>query len=270
MHDDDRPIGEVLTRRAAVRLLGASGAASLFPFGGSLASAPDTGSEQAGVATPGCVVKPEMTEGPYFVDKQLNRSDVREGRPGQPLTVAVTVIETGGGQCRPLSGAMVDLWQCDAKGVYSGVRDSRLGFDTAGEKFLRGYQTTDASGVARFVTIYPGWYPGRTVHIHFKVRTPAPSGAFEFTSQWYFDEALNQKILAGAEYARSGQRDTLNSNDGIYRNGGDQLLLAPTSSATGLAASFALGLDLSDAAVGRPDGGGGRGPGGRRGRGPGR
>ncbi len=265
MHDDDRQVGELLTRRAAVRLLGASGVASLCA-GGSIFAAARPGSAQASAATPGCVVRPEMTEGPYFLDKQLNRSDIREERPGQLLTLAVTVVDAGS-QCRPLSGAMVDVWQCDAKGVYSGFQDGRQGFDTVGAKFLRGHQTTDASGVARFTTIYPGWYPGRTVHIHFKVRTPAPSGAYEFTSQWYFDEALNQKILAGAEYARSGRRDTLNSNDSIYRNGGDQLLLVPTSSSNGLAASYVLGLDLADAGVGRSDGRGAGGPGGRRGRG---
>jgi protocatechuate 3,4-dioxygenase beta subunit len=261
-HDDDRPIGEVLTRRAAVKLLSAGGTASMLAFVGIFPAA--RGTSLQGRANAGCVVKPEMTEGPYFVDTKLNRSDIRDGKAGQPLALALTVIDATGGQCRPLSGAMVDVWQCDAKGVYSGVSDPTQGFDTRNEKFLRGYQTTDATGIARFTTIYPGWYPGRTVHIHFKVRTQAGAGAYEFTSQWYFDEGLNDRILAGGEYARPGRRDTLNANDSIFRNGGDQLLLPSTPSANGLSTSYVLGLDLADAAVGRSDAGG-RGGRGRRG-----
>lgn len=263
-HDDDRPIGEVLTRRAAVKLLSAGGTASMLAFAGIFPTARNT--SQQGRGNPACVVRPEMTEGPYFVDTQLNRADIRDGKVGQALALALTVIDGTGGQCRPLSGAMVDVWQCDAKGVYSGVSDPIQGFETRNEKFLRGYQTTDLNGIARFTTIYPGWYPGRTVHIHFKVRAQAPTGAYEFTSQWYFDEGLNERILAGGDYARPGRRDTLNANDSIFRNGGDQLLLAPAPSADGLSASYALGLDLADAAVGRPDGSG-RGGRGRRGRG---
>ncbi len=256
-HDDDRPIGEVLTRRAAVKLLSAGGSASMLAFAGIFPAA--RGTSQQGRANPACVVKPEMTEGPYFVDTQLNRADIRDGKVGQVLALAVTVIDATGGQCRPLSGAMVDVWQCDAEGVYSGVSDPMQGFETRNEKFLRGYQTTDSNGSALFTTIYPGWYPGRTIHIHFKVRAKAPAGAYEFTSQWYFDEGLNDRILAGGDYARPGRRDTLNANDSIFRNGGDQLLLAPAPSANGLSASYVLGLDLADAAVGRPDGSGGRG-----------
>jgi protocatechuate 3,4-dioxygenase beta subunit len=223
----------------------------------------------------GCVVRPEQTEGPYFVDDQLVRSDIRTepgtGVPkaGMPLALALTVFDVSNAQCRPLPGATVDVWQCDAQGVYSGVVDR--GFDTVGQKFLRGVQTTDAAGLARFTTIHPGWYSGRTVHIHFKIRTQAAGGTWEFTSQWYFDDALNDRILADPSYARPGRRDTLNSTDGIYRNGGDQLLLSPTREGAGYAAAFGIGLDLTDGATGRNDGeGSGRGrggPGGGRGRG---
>jgi protocatechuate 3,4-dioxygenase beta subunit len=223
-------------------------------------------------ATPGCVVKPEQTEGPYFVDQQLVRSDVRVepttgvAKAGVPLALALTVFDVANGQCRPLPGATVDIWQCDAQGVYSGVADP--GFDTSGQKFLRGVQTTDAKGGAQFTTIHPGWYQGRAIHIHFKIRTQAAGSPWEFTSQWYFDEALNDRILADPRYAKPGQRTT-NATDGLYRNGGDQLLLASAASGAGYAASFGIGLDLTDAAVGRPDGagaGGGRGRG-RGGRG---
>jgi len=265
-HDDDVPVGRLLGRREAVRLLGTGGVAMLAPLPLGLRGWSD--GEQA---APGCVVRPEQTEGPYFVDQQLDRSDIRvepstgETKAGELLTLALTVVNATGGQCRPLPGATVDIWQCDATGVYSGVSDTMVGFQTTGQKFLRGVQRTDAAGLARFTTIYPGWYPGRTVHIHFKIRTQAQAGAYEFTSQWYFDEALNDTVLAGPDYQRPGTRGTRNANDGIYRQGGDQLTLKPARAGNGLAATYAIGLDLADAAVGRPDGGGGRGRG--RGRG---
>ena len=168
-------------------------------------------------------MRPEQTEGPYFVDQQLDRPDIRSepstgvAKPGERLALALTVNDVTGGQCRPLEGATVDVWQCDAQGIYSGVQDGRVGFNTVGQKFLRGVQTTNAKGLALFTTIYPGWYPGRTVHIHFKVRAKTPAGAYEFTSQWYFDEALNEKILADARYAKPGRRDRTNATDGMYR-----------------------------------------------------
>jgi protocatechuate 3,4-dioxygenase beta subunit len=137
----------------------------------------------------------------------------------------------------------VDIWHCDALGVYSDVQDP--GFNTIGQKFLRGYQVTDAHGEARFVTIYPGWYPGRTVHIHFKIRTaPVAQRHFEFTSQLYFDDVLTDRVHAAPPYAANGLRTARNQHDGIFRHGGDQLMLAPTVVAEGYAAAFAIGLRL--------------------------
>jgi len=154
------------------------------------------------------------------------------------------VSRVDGAACAPLPGAMVDVWQCDADGIYSGVRDP--GFDTLDNKFLRGHQRTDAGGEARFVTLYPGWYPGRTVHIHFKIRTEprAPRG-LEFTSQLYFDDAVTDRVHAAAPYGARGRRTTRNREDGIFRRGGDQLMLAPVATADGYAASFAIGLQDS-------------------------
>lgn len=270
MRNDDDMVGRILTRREIVQLLGVGGAAlasgQVMPFWSLSAAAAGQGAAMG----PGCVVKPEQTEGPYFVDQQLVRSDIRAepstgvARPGVPLALALTVFDVSNGQCRPLPDATVDVWHCDAQGVYSGVTDP--GFDTAGQRFLRGVQTTDASGLARFATIHPGWYQGRAIHIHFKVRTQAAGSPWEFTSQWYFDEALNDRILANSVYAKTGNRTT-NANDGIFRNGGDQLLLAPTAAGDGHAATYGIGLDLTDAAVGRSDGAGGGGGRGGPGRG---
>jgi protocatechuate 3,4-dioxygenase beta subunit len=143
-----------------------------------------------------------------------------------------------------LSGATVDVWHCDALGVYSDVRDGR--FDTRGKKFLRGFQRTDGEGRAEFFTVYPGWYPGRAVHIHFKIRSAGSDGrAHEFTSQLYFDEAVNDVVFQQAPYNSKRGRRMMNQADSLFRRGGKELLLAPTKSAHGYAAQFAIGLQAS-------------------------
>lgn len=198
------------------------------------------------VTAPACVARPEMTEGPYFVDTGLNRSDIRSDantgviKEGAPLLLTFRVSQISADACTPLAGALVDVWHCDASGVYSGVTDRS--FTTTGENWLRGHQVTDGGGAATFGTIYPGWYPGRTVHIHFKVRTdPDAAQGYEFVSQLFFDDALSDQVLAQPPYNVTGPR-TRNTDDGIY----DDLLLLPVTAAEGgYAATFDLGLDLS-------------------------
>ena len=142
------------------------------------------------------------------------------------LTLRVSAV--GGAGCNPLSGAIVDVWQCDAVGVYSGVNEPGSQ-STAAKNFLRGYQITETDGSTQFTTIYPGWYPGRTVHIHFKVRASAKSGrGQELTSQLYFDDALTDRIHAQSPYAGKGPRTVKNQRDGLFRNGG-----RPTNALTG-------------------------------------
>jgi protocatechuate 3,4-dioxygenase beta subunit len=210
MTDDDRPFGSMLTRREALALLG---------VGGLTALAPRPGAAQPG-GTAACVVRPALTEGPYFVDEKLNRSDIRSDpadgsvRPGAPLRLALRVSRLARGVCAPLPGAMVDLWHCDAVGAYSDVQDP--GGATLGKKFLRGYQTTDGDGLARFTTIYPGAYRGRAVHIHFKVRSAAGGRVHDFTSQLFFDDALSDQVYAQAPYTGRGEQRLRNARDGIY------------------------------------------------------
>jgi protocatechuate 3,4-dioxygenase beta subunit len=244
MDQDDAPIGRVLTRREALALLGASGAALLtrsrlfegVPYA-------------AAAVAPSCVARPEQTEGPYFVDERLNRADIRSDpaagvtKPGIPLRLALAVSSLRGGACSPLAGAQVDLWHCDAGGIYSDVTDPH--FRTVGQRFLRGYQVTDRQGTVRFTTIYPGWYEGRTVHVHFKVRTePASPKGHEFTSQLYFDDALSDRVFGRAPYAARGRRTMRNADDPIFREGGRQLMLDPKPSGEGYSAAFAIGLQL--------------------------
>ena len=95
-------------------------------------------------------------------------------KEGIPVTLTLNISQVDGQSCIPLAGATVDIWHCDALGVYSDVSDA--GFETVGQKFLRGYQTTGETGAVQFSTIYPGWYSGRTVHIHLKIRTTSSDG----------------------------------------------------------------------------------------------
>ena len=158
-----------LTRREVLGYMGAGAAMSLI-------GVPPAVSAQAR-SSPSCVVKPQQTEGPYFVDEKLNRADIRSdptdgtGKSGAELRLAFNVTRIDGATCTPLAGAIVDVWHCDARGIYSDVSDGS--FDTRGKQFLRGYQVTDKDGAARFITIFPGWYQGRTAHLHFKIRTEA-------------------------------------------------------------------------------------------------
>ena len=245
MDNDDRPVGRALSRRELVGLFGASiaaaAAASAAPSAGELPAA-------AALAAQDCIAQPQQTEGPYFVDEQLKRVDLRldpsTGRAsaGAPLELRLVVSSvTEAGACQPLAGAQVDIWHCDAVGVYSDVRDRR--FDTTGQKFLRGYQVTDDTGSVRFTTIYPGWYSGRAVHVHFKVRRPGASGrADEFTSQLYFDDALTDRVHAAGPYAsKKGQR-LVNARDMIFRDGGTKLILPVVESGTGYAATFRIAM----------------------------
>jgi len=243
MEHDDVQVGRILSRREVLTLLGAGGAAALATPGRASAA------PRSSFRLPKCIVRPSQTAGPYFVDTDLDRSDIRSDpsdgsvREGARLELAFHVSRLDAQRCDPLAGALVDVWQCDAEGVYSGVKDINDRFDTTGSRFLRGHQVTDRDGIARFTTIYPGWYRGRTVHIHFMIRTnPGGDAGEEFASQLYFDDELTDRVFETRPYAsQSGQR-TRNPEDGIYRSGGSQLLLDATEDEGTYRAIFDIGL----------------------------
>jgi protocatechuate 3,4-dioxygenase beta subunit len=203
---------------------------------------------KAAAMTLSCVVRPQQTEGPYFLDEKINRSDIRVDpsdnsvKEGAPLHLVFLISRMKDNTCTPLKGAMVDLWQCDALGAYSDLKDVNGLYDTRGKKFLRGYQVTDASGRAEFMTIYPGWYPGRAVHIHFKIRTEP---GYEFTSQLYFDDSITDQVHAQAPYATKGQRTVRNEGDSVFQRGGKDLILQLAKEATGYRGIFDIGLQIT-------------------------
>lgn len=269
MDNDDKPVGLILNRRDALKILGVGSAAFLAACAAPEATntlipttaptlAPSTVVSATTTVPLACVVRPELTIGPYFVDDQLNRSDIRSEpsdgsvREGIPLVLTVGVFDVSNG-CAPIQSAQVDIWHCDAQGIYSGVSDRS--FNTEGQKFLRGYQLTDGVGNAQFTTIYPGWYSGRTVHIHFMIRTVGADGqSYEFVSQFFFDEVLSDQVYSVQPYAAKGQRNTYNTSDNIFNNGGDQLLLDITGdNSNGYTGTINIGLDLTDTAVGASD-----------------
>jgi protocatechuate 3,4-dioxygenase beta subunit len=258
MDSDDKPIGQILSRREALKLLGVGSAAFV-----AWSTLPDLGNPLIPTAMTGpalaCIVRPELTMGTHFVDNQLNRSDIRfepadsSVKRGALLTLVIGVFNVSSKSCTPLEGAQVDVWHCDAQGHYSGV--DVPGFDSRGLIFLRGYQLTDSKGRVQFKTIYPGWYSGRTVHIHVMIRTTGAEGQrYEFVSQLFFNDILTDRVHKLKPYKRRGPRNTRNADDKIYSNKGQQLLLDVTGNATsGYIARINIGLDLTDTAVGAPD-----------------
>ncbi|MCC6736971.1 MAG: intradiol ring-cleavage dioxygenase [Bauldia sp.] len=207
-----------------------------------------------------CVLVPEVTEGPYYFDPALVRADITEGREGLPLIVRMQVVDAA---CKPVENARVDIWHCDAAGLYSGYANQTGGVDTEGETFLRGTQFTDAIGLVNFTSIYPGWYQGRTTHIHFKVFLDETN---VLTGQIFFPEELNDTVYATVPaYARTTTRDVLNANDGIAQQAGTASIATVAQEATQYVAALIVGIDptaISTNAGGMrgPPGGGFGGP----------
>ncbi len=233
----------------------------------------------AGVVS--CVLTPEQTEGPYYIPKEKVRRTITEQRPGTPLTLGLTVVDAA--TCQPIPGAVVDIWHCDARGIYSGFESASAGgpggpgggpppgstppagnggpppggtppagnggagpgavAPTDKHTFLRGIQRTDARGACAFDTIYPGWNRGRTVHIHVKVHV---GGTVVHTGQLYFADSLTDAVYQTGVYkARAAARDTRNGDDSIYANGGRQSTLTMKRSRAGYSGTITLGVRRS-------------------------
>jgi protocatechuate 3,4-dioxygenase beta subunit len=236
-HDHD----VVLSRRGALARLG--GFAVVTLSGTALGTRELLDAEDAEAAGNGpaavssglvsCVLAPEQTEGPYYVEDAAVRRNVTEGKPGVPLVLRLSVVNVA--SCRPIKGAAVEIWHCDASGTYSGVQG-----DTG--MFLRGVQRTDAKGLALFRTVYPGWYQGRTVHIHTKVHL---GGNVVHTGQLYFADAVTDAAYTRSPYNQRPNRTTRNAADSIYRNGGKRSTLKLVRSGSAYAGSITMGVQRS-------------------------
>ena len=164
-----------------------------------------------------CALTPEETEGPYYFDVDSIRSNIREDREGVALRLAFRVRDAQ--SCEPIENAIVDIWHCDALGSYSGFESASMGGPGGGsgptddETYLRGAQATNRDGIAEFKTVYPGWYQGRTVHIHAKVHIDKQT---VLTSQLFFDEDVNAAVYKREPYSQKTGRDVFNDNDGIF------------------------------------------------------
>jgi protocatechuate 3,4-dioxygenase beta subunit len=209
-----------LNRRQVLRSMGAFAAAT--PIVGALfsresvshaAGRSDVGTGRPWTSAAVCTLYPQETEGPYYLDLNRLRSDITEGKPGVPLELNLRVLRAAG--CTPIRDAVVDVWHTDALGWYSGYpgQGDNHDIDTTGQTFLRGVQVTDADGRVQFTTIYPGWYAGRTTHIHVKVHLGSRTAV---TSQMYFPDDRTDAVYAQDPYGQRGPKDTSNDADGFF------------------------------------------------------
>jgi protocatechuate 3,4-dioxygenase beta subunit len=225
-----------LSRRRVLTWAGGVALAALLPAcarddeaGGTTEAAPSPTTTGAG-ASPDCVLTPELTEGPYYLDLDRVRRDITEGTSGLPFDLRVVVVDAGA--CEPIKDAAVDIWHCDAGGAYSGVEGNS-------GTFLRGVQITDAEGAAQFRTIFPGWYQGRAVHIHVKVHV---GGNETFTGQLFFDGETLDAVYAREPYSARGDADTSNETDGIFTEGGASTIVDVTVGDDFCSGSVTLGV----------------------------
>jgi protocatechuate 3,4-dioxygenase beta subunit len=213
---------------------------TLLRFGGLVAAALGIDVKQAGAGPAGvasgtvkCVLTPEQTEGPYYIANEKVRRNITEGKRGASLALRATVVDAS--TCKPIKRASVDIWHCDAGGVYSG-----FGQGASNRTFLRGLQRTNVNGLAVLKTIYPGWYQGRTVHIHVKVHI---GGNVVHTGQLYFPDTLTDKVYRKAPYSARPGRTTRNANDSVYVNGGkNSMVSVHADGAGGYVASITMGV----------------------------
>ena len=248
----DRSSGSPMRRREMVALsAGTLASAVLYACGADQKKA--TGpAANGGTTRPDCLLTPEQEEGPFYIDLARVRKDIVENRPGVPLALALTVVDSK--TCEPIRDAAVDIWHCDALGVYSGEPSER----TEGKTYLRGIQLTDGSGQAEFATIYPGQYPGRTTHIHVKVHIGGrrsertySGGHVSHTGQLFFSDRHDAQVFALSPYNRNTVEITPRNADGIYRDqhGSSSVLalagVGGSLARDGLEARATLGVDPS-------------------------
>ena len=267
---------ENMTRRGALTtLLGAGLAIGCGTSVTGSDTSSDAGPEAASSADTGtCEVTPEGEIGPYLADDSaaaFNRSNILSNldgtstQTGVPLTLTITVVDAKKG-CAPYVGAQIDIWHCNASGVYSDIAAET----TTGEQWLRGYQLTDANGQVTFKTIIPGWYSGRTTHIHLRVRSTYSTASSTTdgtnTTQCFFDQSFTDALYTTvAPYSKQGKDTTTNAGDRVYEEeeDGANLLTLTGNNTSGYTAAVTIYLPITssyDAATPAGGGPGGGGP----------
>lgn len=174
---------------------------------------------------PTCILAPEGEVGPFWVNGELVRSDVRDGQPGVPLILDGQFIDIN--TCEPIQDLWWDVWSCNSTGVYSGVQSDMNGngddASNLNKTFSRGIQKTDADGVAQFKTMFPGHYDGRATHIHVIAHTNAhklanntiTGGHISHIGQLFFDQDLISKVEATYPYNTNTIDITKNIDDHV-------------------------------------------------------
>lgn len=238
----------MLTRRALLSGLsiGGAGAVSGLCFSVPALSETPTSKDIAAARQleGSCRLLPEAVEGPFYFDPDMERSDIRDGRPGLALSLILKIID--GATCSPIEKARVDVWHADARGVYSGYGgqgDDRQ-LSAKGESYLRGTQFSAADGLVRFTTIYPGWYPGRTPHIHVKVFLDEKT---VLTGQIYFPDEMSGRVYQRkAPYSKRPVADTSNKTDWLFNQAtkeGGGIVMNVEEKETGIVASLVIAVD---------------------------
>jgi protocatechuate 3,4-dioxygenase beta subunit len=231
-----------LNRRNLLKGLGAVGLGSVLPLHKAL-SAEEKARIRQSAST--CFLTPQETEGPYYFDTNLVRQDIRQDittgviKTGLPLNMVITVINL---DCLPIPNVLVDIWHCDKDGVYSGYAGQPGGISTIGQNFLRGIQMTDANGRCSFFSIYPGWYPGRVTHVHFKVRLTSMTYV---TSQFAFPDGTNTAVYNAPQYAAKGQNSITNARDSIFGTANPEnqvMAVSPNAATGGYDGAFTIGI----------------------------
>jgi protocatechuate 3,4-dioxygenase beta subunit len=225
-----------LTRRRSLERLGGLLVTAVGAAGLKIDSSEGAGPAAVASGEVSCVLTPEQTEGPYYIANEALRRDITEGRPGAPLLLRAFVVNAS--TCKPIKAAAVDIWHADAGGVYSG-----FGSGAASRTFMRGIQRTNAKGLAVFRSVYPGWYQGRTVHIHVKVHL---GGNVVHTGQLYFPDTVTDAVYRQKPYNVRPARDVRNAADSIFRNGGSKSLLSVKKNSAGVyVATIMMGVHRS-------------------------
>jgi protocatechuate 3,4-dioxygenase beta subunit len=222
--DADSP--HAVRRREALIAFGGAGIGAVWAL--TRGPGPGTVAQALAATRASCVVlDPEVTEGPYWIANHLTRRNITEGLPGLPLQLHFTVENAS--TCKPIPGADVEVWHANAAGAYS------LG----SKRFLRGHQKADSHGGVVFDTIYPGWYRGRTPHIHLKVHV---GGNVVHTGQLFFRDAFTDGVYKRAPYRARGAPDVRNADDSIYAAGGSRSLLRMRTAGKGYVGSISMGV----------------------------